>query len=289
MKAAHTMVARTYPPTPEPDDVFVLTEELAPAVRHFGLLNWRGMGTLAFKEVHRFLKIPGQTLISPLVMTLLFYAVFAMGMGPQAKAGNVSFLAFIIPGLIVISMAQSAFMNTAASLILSKIQENIVDVLMAPLGPIELTIGYAFGGVMRGLLVGGLSYGLLSLLTPLPLAHPLIALFFAIMGTLMLSLMGVLTGIWGDKFDHMGAVLNFVIMPATFLSGTFFTIDSLPESWRFVCTMNPFFYLIDGFRYGFTGTADSFLWGGMALLLIVDLVLFTLAYWMFAHGTFLKK
>ncbi|MDD2326125.1 MAG: ABC transporter permease, partial [Alphaproteobacteria bacterium] len=222
--------------------------------------------------------------------TLLFYAVFSMGMGSQqAKIGHTPFLSFVIPGLIVMSMAQSAFMNTAASLILSKIQENIVDVLMSPLGPTELTIGYAIGGVVRGLLVGALSYGVLTLLTPLPLLHPLIALFFAVMGTLMLSLIGLLTGIWGDKFDHLGSVMNFIIMPATFLSGTFFSLDSLPESWHFVCTMNPFFYLIDGFRYSFTGTADSFLWGGMAMLVIVNIVLFTLSYWLFAHGTFLKK
>jgi len=280
---------RRLEPKMEEEEVFVLSEEVLPNVRSFATLNWRGMKTLAIKEIHRFLKIPGQTLVSPLVMTLLFYSMFAMGMTPQAKAGSIPLLDFVIPGLVMMSIAQSAFINTAASLILSKIQENIVDVLMAPLSAIELTIGYAVGGLVRGLLVGSLSITAIFLLTPLPVHNAYAIGYFAIAGSLMLSLMGLLTGIWGDKFDHMGSIQNFIIMPATFLSGTFFTVESLPQTWRFVCYMNPFFYMIDGFRYGFIGHADGSLLAGAAFLFIMNLVLFTLAYWLFDHGTYLKK
>lgn len=266
-----------------------LTAVAPPTLRRFGRLNWRGLWTLGSKEVHRFLKIPAQTIISPLVMTLLFYAIFAMGFHSGTKIGGIHFLQFIIPGLVMMSMAQSAYVNTSASLILSKIQGNMVDVLMSPLSPLELTIGYAFGGLVRGLLVGLFSLGVLTFFTTLPVQHGAFIIYFGVMGSLMLSLAGVITGIWGDKFDHMGGVQNFIIMPATFLSGTFFSLQSLPEKWQFVCTINPFFYMIDGFRYGFTGIADSNIWAGMGFLMIVNLVLFTISYWMFAHGSYLKK
>lgn len=273
----------------EEEDILLLTEPLAPKVRVIGSVNWRGLWTLTAKEVHRFLKIPGQTLLSPLVMTLLFYAVFAMGMQGNHQIASIPFLRFIVPGLIMMAMAQSAFMNTAASLILSKIQGNIVDVLMPPLSPFELTLGYALSGLIRGLVVGALTLSVLSLISPILVHSVPVILYFATMGSLMLSLIGVITGVWGDKFDHMGTVQNFLIMPATFLSGTFYSVSGLPEKWHFVCFLNPFFYMIDGFRYGFIGYVDGQLWGGMAILLFLNMVLFNAAYWMFARGTRLKN
>lgn len=273
----------------EEEDVLLLAQPLAPEVRHIGAVNWRGMWTLTAKEIHRFIKIAGQTLLSPLVMTLLFYAVFAMGMNSGHKIASVPFLHFIIPGLIMMSMAQSAFMNTASSLILSKLQGNIVDILMPPLSPMELTIGYTVSGVVRGLLVGAMTFGVLFFLTEIPFHAASVIAYFAVMGSMMLSLIGLITGIWGEKFDHMGSIQNFIIMPATFLSGTFFSVASLPEKWHFVCFMNPFFYMIDGFRYGFIGVSDGPILGGMAILLFVNVALFNIAYWMFARGTFLKN
>lgn len=272
----------------EEEEALLLTQPIAPEVIELGVVNWRGLWTLTAKEIHRFLKISGQTLLSPLVMTLLFYAVFAMGMESGHKIANVPFLHFIVPGLIMMSMAQSAFMNTATSLILSKLQGNIVDILMPPLSPFELTLGYAVSGLVRGLLVGLITFGVLFLLAPLPIHNVWVVLYFAVMGSLMLSLIGVVTGIWGNKFDHMGAIQNILIMPATFLSGTFFSIKNLPEQWHFACLLNPFFYMIDGFRYGFIGASDGPLWGGMALLLFINMILFNVAYWMFARGTRLK-
>lgn len=285
MKAIRHMVREQ----DEEQDVLLLAQPLAPEVRYIGAVNWCGLWTLTAKEVQRFMRIAGQTLLSPLVMTLLFYAVFAMGMQGNQKIASVPFLHFIIPGLIMMAMAQSAFMNTSNSLILSKVQGNIVDVLMPPLSPMELTLGYALSGLVRGLLVGVLTFSALVLLTPIPIHHVYAILYYAIMGSMMLSLIGVITGIWGDKFDHMGTVQNFLIMPATFLSGTFFSVSSLPEKWHFVCFLNPFFYMIDGFRYGFTDHADGQILGGMAILLFVNMVLFNIAYWMFARGTHLKN
>ncbi|MDD3181445.1 MAG: ABC transporter permease [Alphaproteobacteria bacterium] len=285
MKAIRRMMQETH----EEEDILQLVQPLAPDVRYIGAVNWIGMWTLTAKEVHRFIKIAGQTILSPLVMTLLFYAVFAMGMDNGHKIATVPFLHFIIPGLIMMSMAQSAFMNTASSLILSKLQGNIVDILMPPLSPLEMTIGYAASGLVRGLLVGAVTFSVLWFFSPIPIHSIPHILYFAIMGSMMLSLIGVITGIWGDKFDHMGSIQNFIIMPATFLSGTFFSVASLPEKWQFACFVNPFFAMIDGFRYGFIGVSDGPLLGGMALLFLVNLALFNTAYWMFARGTCLKN
>ncbi|NCC03241.1 MAG: multidrug ABC transporter permease [Proteobacteria bacterium] len=259
-------------------------------IEDFLWLNWRGLWTLFAKEVRRFTKIWGQTLISPLIMTLLFYAVFALGFGKHPMpTGQGSLLTFIVPGLVMMAVAQNAFMNTSVSLVLSKLQGNIVDILMPPLSPFELTAGYLAGGLARGLLVGAVSLGVLALIEPLPVFNVWIALYFAVMGSLMLAAIGLITGILGNRFDHLGAVQNLVIMPATFLSGTFYSISQLPDKWRIFCQLNPFYYMIDGFRYGLTGQTDIPLWGGMALLLCVNLALFNVAYWLFAQGAGLKQ
>ncbi|HBM90907.1 MAG TPA: multidrug ABC transporter permease [Rhodospirillaceae bacterium] len=273
----------------EEEDVFLLTQSATPKVREIGSVNWRGLWTLIVKEVERFVKISIQTIVSPLVMTVLFYAVFSVSMGSgERMVGGVPFLEFLIPGLVIMSMAQSSFFNTASSLILSKLQGNLVDVLMPPLSPLELTIGYALGGVLRGLAVGIVAFAVMSFFYPLNLPHPAFALYFAVMGSLMLSLIGLITGLWGDRFDHLGAIQNFVIMPATFLSGSFFSIQELPKGWDLACTLNPFFYMIDGFRYGFTGHADASVYNGIAFLLIINMALFNVAYWMFNTSSKIK-
>jgi ABC-2 type transport system permease protein len=272
----------------EEGDVLLLTESAAPHVREFDSVNWLGLWTLTKKESMRFLTIPMQTIIAPITMALIFYAVSALGFGQGHKIGAVPFLKFLAPGLIMMTVAQCAFSNTSISLLLSKIQGNIIDVLMPPLSPLELTMGYAFAGVVRGILVGGVCIAVFALVTPLDILHVWSVLYFAVVGSLMLSLIGLITGIWSEKFEHLESVQNFLIMPATFLSGVFFSVASLPEKGRIVCFVNPFYYMIDGFRYGFTGYVDSHLLSGMALLLIFTLGLFHIAYWMFAHGTRLK-
>ena len=258
-------------------------------VRSFHGANWRGLWTLTFKEIHRFLKIWEQTLISPLVMTLLFYAVFAIGIGNERVVSGVPFLSFVIPGLVMMIAAQNAFTNGAVSLVLSKLQGNIVDIMMPPLSPLEITIAYIVGGVVRGLLVGAISLSALALFTPMQFASFFHIAYFGFMGSLMLASIGVITGLCGARFDHIGAIQNFIVMPATFLSGTFFTVSQLPEKWQVICFLNPFYYMIDGFRYGFIGTSDAPLLSGMAFLLCVNLVLLHVVYWLFAKGHCLRS
>jgi ABC-2 type transport system permease protein len=257
--------------------------------RTIGSVNWLGLGTLIDKEIERFLKIFAQTIMAPVVATLLFFAVFAFAFGGnQRSIGTVSYLTFLAPGLVMMSMAENAFMNTAISLVLSKINGNIVDVLMPPLSSFELTVGYATGGIVRGLAVGVASVACLSLFADMSASHFFFVLYYALMGSMMLSLLGVITGIWSEKFDHMAAIQSFLILPATFLSGTFYTTERLPESWRFICHMNPFFYVIDGFRYGFIGKADGSLFVGLVLVFVINLGLLGAAYALFESGYKLK-
>jgi ABC-2 type transport system permease protein len=199
------------------------------------------------------------------------------------------YLTFLVPGLIMMSMAQNAFANTSSSLVISKVQGNIVDVLMPPISPLELTIGYMTGGVVRGLLIGIISILALAAFVDVPLAHPGFILFHALMGSTMLALLGLVGGIWSEKFDHLATVQNFIIMPATFLSGTFYTADKLPEAWRFLCHLNPFFYMIDGFRYGFIGVSDGTLEIGIGVMVVVNAALMTAAFGMIDAGYKLKS
>jgi ABC-2 type transport system permease protein len=240
------------------------------------------------KETGRFLKVYGQTIIAPVISTLLFYIVFAVG-GGQRMIGEVPYLTFLAPGLIMMSMAQNAFGNTSSSIVISKVQGNIVDVLMPPLSAFELTTGYMVGGIMRGLVVGLVSVVCIGLFAHLPLSHPLYMVYHAIMGSMMLALIGIIGGLWSEKFDQLAAVQNFIVMPATFLSGTFYTADRLPEAWRFIAHLNPFFYMIDGFRYGFIGVSDGTLETGLIVMAGVNIVLLALSYRMISTGYKLKS
>ncbi|MBM3601292.1 MAG: ABC transporter permease [Alphaproteobacteria bacterium] len=255
----------------------------------FGLVNWRGLWTLYLKEVRRFVKVLTQTVLAPMVTTLLFYAVFALALGRAVdQAGGVPYLEFLAPGLIIMAMAQNSFANTSSSIIIAKVQGNIVDVLMPPLEAIELSIAYALGGVTRGLVVGlAVALGM-ALFAPIHVAHPGFILFHGVMGSLMLSLLGIIGAIWSEKFDHIAAVTNFVITPFAFLSGTFYSIERLPGAWNVIAHVNPFFYMIDGFRYGFIGHADGSVGAGVAVMLAVNAALWLVCHRMFATGYKLK-
>jgi len=240
------------------------------------------------KEISRFLKAYAQTILAPIISTLLFFAMFAFVLsGNQHAAGSVS-LAFLVPGIVMMTIAQNAFMNTAGSLVLSKVQGNIVDVLMPPLSSHELTISYMIGGIARGLIVGLGCMACLVFFVHTEIHSVFFILYHAIMGSMMLALIGTITGIWADKFDNMIAIHSFIVLPATILSGTFFSIESLPEKWRFICTANPFFYFIDGFRYGFIGVSEGNLWIGMAFVLAVNLGLYGATHYLFECGYKLK-
>ena len=262
---------------------------LAPSVRRFGAINWQGLWTLYVREVHRFLKVSMQTVFAPVVTTLIFLAVFLLAMGSQGRMiAGIPYLEFLAPGLVMMAMTQNAFANTTSSIMISKMQGNIVDLLMPPLSPMELTLGLALGGLTRGLLVGVVVTITMAIFVHVALAAPLAALFYASAASLMLSTLGVIGGVWADKFDHLAAITNFVVTPLAFLSGTFYSVEQLPPVWLRVALCNPFFYMIDGFRYGLTGTAEASILTGVIVLVAINAALIFVAYAMIARGYKLK-
>jgi ABC-2 type transport system permease protein len=255
-----------------------------------GAVNWLGLWTLIAKEIRRFLKVYFQTIVAPVVTTMLFLAIFVLAIGSASlQVAGVPFREFLAPGLIMMAMTQNAFANTSSSLIISKVQGNIIDVLMPPLSPLEQTLAFALGGVARGLIVGVAVATVMAFFVHLSPAHPLLVVYHAVMASLMLSLLGMIGGIWADKFDHMAAVTNFVVTPLSFLSGTFYSIERLPEGFKLFALANPFFYMIDGFRYGFIGHADGSLILGALIVFVADVGLAFVAYRMFKTGYKLKS
>jgi ABC-2 type transport system permease protein len=251
--------------------------------------QWRGVWSLYMKEVRRFWNVFGQTIAAPVVTTLLFLAVFtvAPGRGGTIVQG-VPYAVFLAPGLAIMAMAQNSFANTSSSIIISKVQGNIVDLLLPPLSAGDIMIGMTASGVTRGLLVGCVVALAMAIFVPWQVLHPVFVLFHGLAACLMLSLLGIIGGIWSEKFDHIAAVTNFIVTPATFLSGSFYTLDRLPPIWQHLAHFNPFFYMIDGFRYGFIGVSDAPVARGIVVMTLVDTALALIAYRMLATGYKLK-
>jgi ABC-2 type transport system permease protein len=262
---------------------------LAPSVRRFGAVNWQGLWTLYLREVHRFLKVAMQTVFAPVVTTLIFLAIFLLAMGGQSRQiGGVPFLEFLAPGLAMMAITQNAFANTTSSIMIAKMQGNIIDLLMPPLTAAELTAGLALGGLTRGLIVGAVVTAAMAIFIPVHIVSLWAALFFASAASLLLSVLGVIGGIWADKFDHLAAVTNFVVTPLAFLSGTFYSIEQLPALWHKIALCNPFFYMIDGFRYGLTGQAEASPLIGVLMLTGINAALLAVSYLMVERGYKLK-
>jgi ABC-2 type transport system permease protein len=238
-----------------------VNNSLAPVIRRYGAVNWIGLQTLLQREIQRFLKVSAQTIVAPLVSTVLFLLVFKLAMraNPSPFPG-VPYADFLAPGLLMMAILNNAFANSSSSLVIAKVQGNSVDFLMPPLSALELSIAFILGAVVRGLLVGLVGLVILSPLAHVWPQHPLIAFYFAAMAATIFAAIGLIGGIWSDKFDHLAAVTNFIVTPLTFLSGTFYSIDTLPEPLRTIGHYNPVFFLIDGFRFGFVGHSDGPVW-----------------------------
>ncbi|MEL8056057.1 MAG: ABC transporter permease [Pseudomonadota bacterium] len=235
----------------------------SPKPRTYGAVNWVGLWTLYKREVGRFLKVWMQTLFAPVVTTLLFMTVFKLAFGNRGELtgdfAGLNYNDFLAPGLVVMSVLQNAFQNSSSSLTIAKVQGSQVDFLMPPLSSAELAFGFIFGAVTRGVMVGVISAVAIhfSGLADLSVAHWGPIIYFALMAAIFLAALGAMGGIWADKFDHLAAVTNFVIVPLTFLSGTFYDINVLVEPFKTLAYFDPIFFLIDGFRYGFTDAANS--------------------------------
>ena len=229
-------------------------------------MNLRGFYALFAKEVWRFVKVAIQTVFTPVVTALLYLVVFRQALEDRVTVyEGVPFVAFLMPGLIMMSVIQNAFANASSSLIQSKMNGNIVFMLLAPLSDLEVFLAYTGAAVMRGLAVGGVLYLLSLTMVDLPLVHPGIMLGFALLGSAVLGALGLLAGIWAEKYDQLSAFQNFLILPLSFLSGVFYSIHALPDFWQGVSHLNPFFYMIDGFRYGFLGVSDVSPWLSLAV------------------------
>ena len=216
-----------------------------------------GFPTLLYKEVLRFWKVSVQTVGAPVLTTLLYLLVFAHALGSRVEAfPGVTYVEFLIPGLAMMAMLQNAFANSSSSLIQSKVTGNIVFILLPPLGAGEILAAYLLAAMVRGLVVGTGVFAATLWLVPIPVEQPLWAIAFAVVGCGMLGTLGIIAGIWAEKFDQIAAFQNFVVMPLTFLAGVFYSMHSLPPFWQAVSRLNPFFYAIDGFRYGFFGRSD---------------------------------
>lgn len=261
--------------------------QLPDGERHIRNVNWVGLHTLYMKEVRRFFKVQLQTLWAPSITTLLYLIIFTVALGSaKPTVLGVSFADFIAPGLIIMGMMQNAFANSSFSLLVGKIQGTIVDYLMPPLSNAEVLAALTAAAVTRAFLVGGTIW-LAMLLWPgvhvMPV-HYWAVLWFGLMGAMMLALIGVMTSIWAEKFDHAAAVSNFVVAPAALLSGTFYSVDKLSPVFQMISHANPFFYAISGFRYGFIGSADSPVMFGALLLLGINAVLGLFCYLLLRSG-----
>ena len=247
-----------------------------------------GWITLLQKELLRFWKVSFQTIAAPVLTALLYLLIFSHVLESRVSVfgGQVRYTSFLVPGLVMMSVLQNSFANASSSLIQSKITGNLIFVLLPPLSPLDLYAAYVLGAMVRGLVVGAGVFVVTLLLAPglLPVAHPAWALAFAVLGSGILGTLGVIAGIWADKFDELAAFQNFLIMPLTFLSGVFYSIHSLPPFWQALSHFNPFFYMIDGFRYGFFGLSDVAPGRSLALVASAALLLAAVALVILARG-----
>ena len=258
--------------------------------RRFGLVNWVGAWTLYQKEVLRFLNVWIQTIFSPLVSSLLFLLVLSLAIGSErGEILGVPFIIFLAPGLIAMQVIQQAFSHSSSSFMIGKIQGNIVDLLYAPLSASEVTISISLAAVTRSFLIAAVSTLVFYIIIDIQIKHFFSLILFTFLSSFILGNLGIAAGLWAEKFDHMAIVTNFVIVLLSFLSGTFYSIDRLPSILKNISEYNPFFYMIDGFRYSFIGNADGSIRFGIIYLIILSFLSWLAVFILFKKGYKIKS
>ena len=258
--------------------------------RRFGLINWIGLWTLYKKEVLRFLIVWIQTLLSPIISSLLFLLVLSVAIGGgRSDMLGFPFVVFLAPGLIAMQIIQQAFSHSSSSFMIGKIQGNIVDILYAPLSAAEVTLAISLAATTRSVMIGIVSTLIFYVLVDLEIKNLSAIIFYTFISSFILGTLGIIAGLWAEKFDHMASVTNFIIIPLSFLSGTFYTIQNLPQFLQLVSKCNPFFYMIDGFRYGFLEKSDGSLFIGSLYLIILAIILWFFTYLLYKKGYKIKS
>jgi ABC-2 type transport system permease protein len=258
--------------------------------RRFGLINWTGAWTLYKKEVLRFLNVWIQAIFSPLISALLFLLVLSLALGnDRGNVLGVSFINFLAPGLIAMQVIQQSFSHSASTFMIGKIQGNIVDILYAPLSAAEVTLAVTLAAVTRSVMIAFISICIFHFIIDFEIINYFTLIAFTFLSSFILGALGIVAGLWAEKFDNMATVTNFIIVPLSFLSGTFYTIDKLPEYLQMVSKANPFFYMIDGFRFSFIGQSDGSLTVGLIYLITLSIVMWMVAYILYKKGYKIKS
>ena len=259
-------------------------------IRRFGYINWIGAYSLYKKETLRFLTVFGQTIIGPVGTAILFLLVISLAIGKErANVLGVPYIEFLAPGLIAMQIIQQSFSHSSSSILMGKIMQNIVDIVGAPLSAGEVTISIILASITRAVLISAISVIVFSFFLELTIKNYLIFFIYLFLSGFILGAAGIIAGLWADKFDHMATVTNFIIVPLSFLSGTFYSLDKLPSILENISYFNPFFHMIDGFRYSFINNLDGSLKFGIFYLSILSLIMWLISYNLYKKGYKIKS
>jgi len=258
-------------------------------VKRFGI-NWVGAYTLYLKETLRFLSVFGQTIVGPVVTSILFLAVISLAIGEDRQnVLGVTFIEFLAPGLIAMQVIQQAFSHSSSSLLMGKVMGNIVDLIGAPLSAAEVTLAIIFASITRSLMISVISIIIFSLMIEIEIKHYLIFFTYLFLSSFIMGAVGFIAGLWADKFDHMATATNFIIVPLSFLSGTFYSVERLPNFLNVLSQYNPFFHMIDGFRYSFINNMDGSIKFSLIYLIILSILTWFIAYKLYKKGYKIKS
>ena len=257
-------------------------------IRRFGV-NWIGIYSLYLKETLRFLTVFGQTIIGPIITAILFLLVISLAIGNErSNVLGVSFIQFLAPGLIAMQIIQQSFSHSSSSLLMGKVMGNIVDLIGAPLSAGEVSLSIILAAVTRAIAISLISVIIFSLIINIEIKHYLFFILYLFLSSFIMGAAGFIAGLWADKFDHMATVTNFIIVPLSFLSGTFYSVNRLPDFLKYLSFFNPFFHMIDGFRYSFINNMDGSLNFGIIYLSFLSFLIWFIAYYLYKKGYKIK-